>query len=119
MIERLTLVNITFVCSVSISNVAVTSNTPIWILSAHFADRVAVRLGLVVDLFGRETDVFLPMLGPIEVLVPDLSRRSNIFAYNHTVDQRSDERCKAKDQENDSENPASGERREHAINIHE
>jgi hypothetical protein len=98
----------TFRALIVISLVARSTAAPVRVLAAHLADGVAVGIGLVVDLVGRVADVLLVVFGPVQVLVAELRRRLDIAAHKHAVNHRADERGKAEDQEDDSENPAKG-----------
>ena len=74
--------------------------------SAHLADRVPIGISFVVNLVRCVADVLLPMLCPVQILVFQLRRCLHVFADIHAINHGPDERGKAEDQENNSENPA-------------
>ena len=79
---------------------------PIGMFSADLADRVPIGIGFVVNLVRRVADVLLPMLRPVQILVAQLRRCLHVFADIHAINHGPDERGKAEDQEDNSENPA-------------
>lgn len=66
--------------------------------------RIPFPVRLVINLIlGRISDILLPVLRPVQVLVPQLGRSLGITAHNHTVDHASNKRPEAKDQEDYSQ----------------